>query len=80
MSTAIDTVLAQARDFLGERITTNAALREQHSHGEDTHPPVLPDAVAFLESGAEAARLLALCYQNGVPVTPFGRGLRSRGM
>ena len=43
-------VIAAARAFLGERITTNAGLREHHSHGQDTHPPVLPDAVAFVET------------------------------
>ena len=40
MPTPAETVLAQAAAFLGERITTNAALREQHSHGEDTVTPV----------------------------------------
>jgi D-lactate dehydrogenase (cytochrome) len=72
-------VIAAARDFLGERITTNAALREQHSHGEDTQPPVMPDAVAFLESGQEAARLLGLCHQHRIPVVPLGPARRSRG-
>jgi hypothetical protein len=42
MPEAVDTVIATARDFLGERITTNATLREHHSHGQDTQPPVLP--------------------------------------
>ena len=79
MATAVDAVISQARAFLGERITTNAAFREQHSHGEDTHPPALPDAVAFLERGEEAARLLALCHQHGVPVTPFGAGTSLEG-
>jgi D-lactate dehydrogenase (cytochrome) len=75
----IDTVIALAREFLGDRITTNAALREQHSHGEDTHPPVLPDAVAFIETGAEAARLLGICNSHGIPVTPFGAGTSLEG-
>ncbi len=61
MPQAADTVIAAARDFLGDRITTNATLREHHSHGQDTQPPVLPDAVAFIETSEEAARLLALC-------------------
>ena len=61
MPQAADTVIAAARDFLGDRITTNATLREHHSHGQDTQPPVLPDAVAFIETADEAARLLTLC-------------------
>ena len=72
-------VVAMARAFLGERITTNAALREQHSHGEDAQPPRLPDAVAFVESSEEAARLLGLCYQYRVPAVAFGAGTSLEG-
>ncbi len=72
-------VIEAARAFLGERLTTNAALREQHSHGEDTQPPVLPDAVAFVETGAEAAKLLGLCHAHHVPVVPFGAGTSLEG-
>ena len=61
MPEAVETVIAGARDFLGERLTTNTTLREHHSHGQDTQPPALPDAVAFIETSDEAARLLALC-------------------
>ncbi len=79
MSQAADTVISQAREFLGDRITTNNALREQHSHGEDTHPPVMPDGVAFVHTTEEAARLLALCHAHNVPVVPFGAGTSLEG-
>ena len=79
MSRPADAVIAQAREFLGERITTNAALCEQHSHGEDSQPRSMPDAVAFVERGGEAARVLALCHQHGVPVVPFGAGTSLEG-
>jgi D-lactate dehydrogenase (cytochrome) len=72
-------VIDAARGFLGDRITVNHALREQHSHGEDTQPPVMPDAVAFIESAEEAARLLGLCHAHGVPVVPFGAGTSLEG-
>jgi D-lactate dehydrogenase (cytochrome) len=75
----VDAVIAAAREFLGERITTNAALRDQHSHGEDTQPPVLPDAVAFIESTDEVCRLMALCCAAHVPVVPFGAGTSLEG-
>ncbi len=74
-----DAVIGAARAFLGERITTNAALREQHSHGEDAQPPVLPDAVAFVETTDEVSRLLALCHAHDVPVVPFGAGSSLEG-
>jgi len=76
---ALETVLARAAAFLGPRLSRNPALREQHSHGEDTNPPILPDAVAFIETTEEAARLLALCNAAGVPVVPFGAGTSLEG-
>jgi D-lactate dehydrogenase (cytochrome) len=75
----VDAVIAAASQFLGERITTNAALREQHSHGEDSSTPTLPDAVAFVETTEEVSRLLALCHQHSVPVVPFGAGTSLEG-
>ncbi len=75
----VDAVMAQAREFLGERMATGTALREQHSHGEDSHPASLPDGVAFIETGEEAARLLALCHAHHVPVVPFGAGTSLEG-
>ncbi len=75
----VDLVIAQARTLLGDRLTTSAALLEQHSHGEDAQPRVLPDAVAFIETSAEAAQILRMCHQHGVPVTPFGAGTSLEG-
>jgi len=79
MTEPVQTVITAARDFLGDRLTTNAGLRDHHSHGQDTQPPVMPDAVAFIETTEEASRLLALCHQHGVPVTPFGAGTSLEG-
>jgi D-lactate dehydrogenase (cytochrome) len=79
MPTPVETVIEGARVFLGERITTNAALREHHSHGQDTQPPVLPDAVAFIETSDEAARLLTLCNNAHVPVVAWGAGTSLEG-
>lgn len=75
----VETVIAAARDFLGERLSTNQSIREQHSKGEDANPPVLPDAVAFVETTEEVSRLLKLCHAHGVPVVPFGAGTSLEG-
>ena len=79
MSRPVDAVIEAAREFLGERLSTNASLREQHSHGEDPQPHSLPDAVAFVESEEEVSRLVALCHAHGVPVVPFGAGTSLEG-
>ncbi len=72
-------VIEAIRGLLGERITTNAALREHHSHGQDTQPPTLPDAVAFVETSEEAAGVLALCHAHHTPVVPWGAGTSLEG-
>jgi D-lactate dehydrogenase (cytochrome) len=79
MPQPIETVIAAARQFLGDRITTNTTLREHHSHGQDTQPPVLPDAVAFVETSEEAARLLSFCHAERVPVVAWGAGTSLEG-
>ncbi|MBO0711241.1 MAG: FAD-binding protein [Acetobacteraceae bacterium] len=79
MSDRIDSVVEAARGFLGERITTNRGLRDHHSHGQDSQPPALPDAVAFVESSEQAAKLLALCNNASVPVVAWGAGTSLEG-
>jgi D-lactate dehydrogenase (cytochrome) len=75
----VDAVIAAAAEFLGERVTRNDALRQQHARGEDTSTPTMPDAVAFVETTEEVSRLLALCHQHDVAVTPFGAGTSLEG-
>ena len=75
----VDHVIAALREFMGERVTTNASIRDQHARGEDTTTPVPPDAVAFAESTEEVSKLMALCHRHGVPVIPFGAGTSLEG-
>lgn len=75
----VDAVLAAAQGFLGERLTRNDAIRAQHARGEDTTPPTLPDAVAFVADTGEVSRLLALCHAHRVPVVAFGAGTSLEG-
>ena len=79
MSRPVDAVIEAARGFMGERMTTNAGLRDHHSHGQDTQTPVQPDAVAFVETTGEAAKLMVLCHAHAVPVVPFGTGTSLEG-
>jgi D-lactate dehydrogenase (cytochrome) len=72
-------VVAAARDFLGDRITVNKALREHHAHGQDTQPPVMPDAVAFVETTEDVSRLLTLCHAHHVPAVAWGAGTSLEG-
>ena len=73
------TVITAARALLGDRLTTNDAIRQQHSRGEDTTAPTMPDAVAFVQTTEEVSEILKLCHQYGVAVTPFGAGTSLEG-
>ncbi|MCW8085888.1 FAD-binding oxidoreductase [Sabulicella glaciei] len=74
-----EAVIAALRPILGERLSVNDAIRQQHARGEDTTAPTTPDAVIFAETTEEVSRILALCHQHGVPVTPFGAGTSLEG-
>ncbi|MBV9656312.1 MAG: FAD-binding protein [Acetobacteraceae bacterium] len=79
MTGDVETAIAAAREFLGDRLSTNSSIRAHHSHGEDTQTPRLPDAVAFPTTTEEVARLLALAFAHRVPVVPFGAGTSLEG-
>ena len=72
-------VLARLREAFGERVSTSAALRETHAHGEDSYPPQLPDAVVFADRVEDISRILALCNEQRIPVVPFGAGTSLEG-
>lgn len=73
------TVTDALRALLGERLSTSAAVREQHGKDESYHTPAAPDAVAFAESTEEIAAIVSLCAQHRVPVIPFGTGTSLEG-
>src|SRR5579883_2457328 len=78
-NTAIDEVVAQLRTRFGERLSTSAAVREQHGRDESYHTPAPPDAVVFAHSTAEVAAVVGLCAAHKVPVIPFGTGTSLEG-
>jgi D-lactate dehydrogenase (cytochrome) len=75
----ITSLVTAAAAFMGSRITTNVSVRDQHSHGEGSFPPGLPDAVAFPETTEEVSRLVALAHERGLPVIAFGTGTSLEG-
>jgi D-lactate dehydrogenase (cytochrome) len=74
-----EAALAELSALLGERLSTNPSLREQHGRGEAHHPPVPPDAVAFARSTEEVARIVGICARHRLPVIPFGAGTSLEG-
>jgi D-lactate dehydrogenase (cytochrome) len=69
--------LLQAR--LGERVTTNRVLREQHGRGEGPYGGAAPDAVVTPASTEEVAFVVATCRDALVPIVAFGAGTSLEG-
>ena len=82
MSIALSTVqflVADLRALVGNRVSTAAAVRGHHSHGESWHVAAEPDAVVFPETTAEVSAVVRACAAHGVPIIPFGIGSSLEG-
>jgi D-lactate dehydrogenase (cytochrome) len=72
-------LLAALRQRLGDRLSTSAAVCEQHGKDESYHTPHAPDAVAFVGSTAEVSAVVSLCAEHKTPVIAFGTGTSLEG-
>ncbi len=71
--------IAELQALLGERLSTAAAVREQHGKDVSYHAGAAPDAVAFAESTEEVAEIVRICARHKTPVVPFGTGTSLEG-
>src|SRR5271154_195076 len=72
-------LLAALRQSLGDRLSTSAAVCEQHGKDESYHTPHAPDAVAFARSTEEVSAIVRLCAEHKTPVIAFGTGTSLEG-
>jgi len=76
---AREAVVASLQPLLGDRLSTDAAVRERHGKGASYHPCVPPDAVAFPRSTQEVSEIVQVCARHKVPLIPFGGGTSLEG-
>jgi D-lactate dehydrogenase (cytochrome) len=72
-------MIAQLRERLGDRCTTNASQIEQHSHSESWHAPGAPDVVVYPLSTDEVSAVVRCAAGFGAAVVPFGAGSSLEG-
>ncbi|MBX6367397.1 MAG: FAD-binding protein [Rhodospirillales bacterium] len=72
-------LIEKLRARFGERLSTAAAMREQHGRDESYHQPFAPDAVVFVQSTEEVQEVVKLCAAEKVPIIPFGTGTSLEG-
>ncbi|WP_370231333.1 FAD-binding oxidoreductase [Cognatishimia sp.] len=75
----IETVIAELRTLLGDRLSTGSSVRNLHSHDAAHATPVQPDAVAFPDSTQEVSEIVKICARYKCPVVPFGVGTSLEG-
>ena len=72
-------VVAELRALLGERVSTSAAVREHHGKDESYFPYAPPDAVVFPHSTEEVRDVVGICRRHRVPMIAFGVGTSLEG-
>ncbi|MGH8669470.1 MAG: FAD-linked oxidase C-terminal domain-containing protein [Burkholderiales bacterium] len=72
-------VVAELKALLGERVSTSAAVREHHGKDESYFPYALPDAVVFPETTEEVRDVVNICRGHRVPMIPYGVGTSLEG-
>lgn len=75
----IEPVIDALRARLGDRVSTAAAVREQHANTLTWLPIQPPDAVVFAENTQEIVDLVNLCAEHRIPIIPFGAGTSLEG-
>ena len=75
----LSAALEDIESALGERLSRNASVRDQHGRDESPLAPAAPDAVAWPENKHEVAHVLRACSRYKVPVIPFGAGTSLEG-
>ncbi|MCG7391680.1 FAD-binding protein [Microvirga sp. ACRRW] len=63
----------------GDRMTTSAAVREQHGHTLTWVKNQPPDVVVYTRTTEEVSEIVKLCAEKGVPIVPFGTGTSLEG-
>ena len=74
-----DILQKELLNILGDRFSVSDSVRTNYSHGEDIFDPVLSQAVVFPNNNEEISKILKLCNDNKVPITPFGTGTSLEG-
>jgi len=72
-------VVAELKALLGERVSTSHAVREHHGKDESYFPYALPDAVAYPKTTEEVRDVVNICRRHRVPMIPYGVGTSLEG-
>jgi len=75
----VDTILPQLKQLFTDRLSLDDSVLEQHGHDVSRHDTQAPHAVVYPITTEEVSAAVKLCYENKVPVIPFGTGTAVEG-
>ncbi len=75
----IASAIEALKPHFGDRLSTAAAIREQHGKDEAWHKPSPPDAVIWPHSTEEVSQIARTCNQHGCPIIAWGAGTSLEG-
>ncbi|MFC3692074.1 FAD-binding oxidoreductase [Chenggangzhangella methanolivorans] len=75
----VETAIARLSERFGPRLSTGAAIREQHASVVTWIAAEPPDAVAFPRDTEEVAEIVRICAEHRAPIIPFGAGSSLEG-
>ncbi len=74
-----DDLIEALRGIVGDRLSTQQSVLDQHGTDESYHAAYPPDAVVYAETTEEVSQIVGLCAEREVPVIPYGTGTGLEG-
>ncbi len=69
----------ELRSLLGNRFSTDDAVRDAHARDASYHRGALPDAVVFPKTNVEVSEIVKICAKYYIPIIPYGTGTGVEG-
>jgi D-lactate dehydrogenase (cytochrome) len=67
------------KSIFENRFVTTESVLDEHGRDESAFPPAMPSAVIYAKTTDEVSRVMKICYEQNIPVVPFGAGTSLEG-
>ncbi|QPM89482.1 FAD-binding oxidoreductase [Pseudooceanicola algae] len=78
-ATAVDAVRGTLAEHFGDRLQSGTSFCEQHANTATGRGTQAPDMVVWPETTQEVSLIARTCWEQGVPLIPFGAGSSLEG-
>ncbi len=78
-ATTTGSAIDELKRMFGDRLSTNASVRDNHGKDESWHHPHRPDAVVFPNTTEEVSQIVQVCARHKTPVVAYGTGTSLEG-